>query len=584
MRIRIKRLRTVISSFAVVLILWGGTGVALAAEERIDSFDAEIRIRADASVDITENIRYDFGNQEKHGIYRYIPVRYVARGGNFSVRMRDIKVADENGVAYEFAVADSGNNKEIKIGSADVLVSGVKTYIISYRMERVINYFDTYDELYWNVTGNGFVVPIGKASARVYYPEDLKKEEAVIVCYAGGIGSQTACALAEYFPGGADGFASGADFIARNLSAGEGLTFVAGMPKGTVYQPTRAEILRNALSDNLVLFIPLFMLIAAFYVWSTQGRDPKGRETIIAEFDVPDQVTPAEAGTIVDENCGQKQLTAEIIELAVKGYLRIRREEKKVLIIKSVDYTFEKLKEAGDDLSKHEKIILSGIFGEKDKVELSDLKTTFYEKYNNFTKEVYGSVSKKGYFVGNPSEARVKYFALYFGVLVVVFALVLAVTGSEPGAYAALSFIVSLGIAGVFSYYMPQKTKEGVLLREKVLGLKEYLSVAEKDRLKFHNAPEKDPEQFEKMLPYAIVLGVEKEWARQFEGILRTNPSWYQDSRGFDNFTALYFVNSLDSFSSDFRASAATAASGSSGMGGGGFSGGGFGGGGGGSW
>jgi uncharacterized membrane protein YgcG len=190
----------------------------------------------------------------------------------------------------------------------------------------------------------------------------------------------------------------------------------------------------------------------------------------------------------------------------------------------------------------------------------------------------------KGYFAGNPQTTQAKYFALYFVFLFIAFILILVLTGSTPGGYAVLSFIASLGIAGVFAYYMPRKTKEGVLLREKILGLREYLSVAEKGRLKFHNAPEKNPSEFEKLLPYAIVLGVEKDWARQFEGILRANPSWYEDPRGLDNFTALYFVSSLGDFSSDFRATAATAASGSSGMGGGGFSGGGFGGGGGGSW
>jgi len=588
------QLRNIISQVAVVFISFlaatsvfgGGTGMAFAAQEQIDSFDAEIRINADASVDITETIRYDFGSSEKHGIYRYVPVRYAARGGNFSVRMEDITVKDENGAACEFEVADSGGDKEIKIGSADTLVSGAKTYIIGYRMERVINYFDDHDEFYWNVTGNGFKVPIVSASATVYYPKELEKTGTDIACYAGALGSSAACSSAQYLSMGESNIVSGVSFAAQRLSSGEGLTVIVGMPKGVVYQPTRAEILRDALFDNLVLFVPFLTLIAVYCIWRKKGKDPQGRGTIIAEFDVPDRVTPAEAGTMADENCDQKELTAEIIELAVKGYLRIRREEKKMLLIKSTDYGFERLKEADENLSAHEKIILSGIFGKKKTAKLSDLKMTFYQKYADFTKEVYASVFRKGYFVGNPQTVQLRYFALYFGSLVVVFAFILAATGSAPGAYAALSFIASLAIAGVFAYFMPQKTKEGVLLREKILGLKEYLSVAEKDRLKFHNAPEKDPQEFERLLPYAIVLGVEKDWARQFEGIYNASPSWYQDPRGVDNFTALYFVNSLSDFRSDFSAgvTAPAATSGSSGLSGGGFSGGGFGGGGGGSW
>lgn len=575
-----RKIRAAIAVLACFLLSPVG---AARAEEKIDSFDVEMRIRADASVEITESIRYDFGGGEKHGIYRYIPVRYAARGGNYSTRMREINVTDENGKAYAFTVADSGDNKEIRIGRADEFVSGVRTYVLHYRMEGVINYFDTYDEFYWNVTGNGFLVPVGKASATVRYPRDLGQEEASLACYVGGYGSQAACASTQYLPSGGEGRAAGASFTAQDLLPQQGLTVVVGMPKGMVSPPTRTEILRNTLSDNLILLLPFLTFLLAYYVWRKRGKDPAGRGTIVTEFDVPEQVTPAEAGTIADENCGQKELTAEIIQLGVKGYLRIKREEKKVLLIESVDYIFERLRAADESLSEHEKTVLSGIFGQKDRAALSEFKTTFYPTYRAFTKEVYGAVSRKGYFAGNPQATQTKYFALYFVFLVLAFVLIMVLTGSTPGGYAALSFIVSLAVAGVFAYHMPRKTKTGVLLREKILGLKEYLRVAEKDRLKFHNAPEKSPEQFEKLLPYAIVLGVEKDWARQFEGILHANPSWYDDPRGLNDFTALYFVSNLGDFSNDFRIAAA-AASGSSGMGGGGFSGGGFGGGGGGSW
>jgi uncharacterized membrane protein len=135
---------------------------------------------------------------------------------------------------------------------------------------------------------------------------------------------------------------------------------------------------------------------------------------------------------------------------------------------------------------------------------------------------------------------------------------------------------------------MPQKTLKGVATKEYILGLKKYLSVAEKDRLKFHNAPDKNPQRFEKLLPYAMVLGVEKEWAEQFKDIYKQNPNWYEDRTGSPvAFNSLIFVNSLNSFSSEANSSLysnpSSGASGGSGFSGGG-SGGGFGGGGGGSW
>ncbi|MDD3006213.1 MAG: DUF2207 domain-containing protein [Candidatus Pacebacteria bacterium] len=587
MQINNKKFKAVTSVLGLALIFLCGNNFALAVgEEKIDSFDVTVKMNTDASVDVTERIDYDFGQFQKHGIYRDIPVRYAARGGNYNVRLSDVSVVDTDGATYEFVVSDSGNNKEIKIGNADTLVTGAKTYIISYKVKRVINYLGNYDELYWNVTGNRFIVPIVQASAQVSFPEVFRKEDTQIKCFSGLSGSADACDMAGYILSSDSGFVGGANFVAQDLSAGEGLTVVVGVPRGIIYQPTASEVFRETLIDNIVLFVPFLVFILAFCIWRKRGKDPKGRGTIITEFDVPDNVTPAEAGTMVDEKCDQKELSAEIIELAVKGYLKIRRQEKEMLFVKSAEYYFEKLKEADESLSEHEKILLGGIFEKGNSVKLSDLKNTFYKKYNLFVKEVYGSVSQKGYFFKNPQEARVKYFVIYLFILIGFFLIIFNFLGGVFGAYAILSLVVSFAIIGIFSFAMPQKTESGVLLKEKILGLKNYLTVAEKDRLEFHNAPEKNPEQFEKLLPYAITLGVEKEWAKQFVGIYNASPSWYEDSRGFNNFTALYFVNSLGDFRSDFSSSAVTspAASGSSGFGGGGFSGGGFGGGGGGSW
>jgi uncharacterized membrane protein len=129
---------------------------------------------------------------------------------------------------------------------------------------------------------------------------------------------------------------------------------------------------------------------------------------------------------------------------------------------------------------------------------------------------------------------------------------------------------------------MPKRTLAGAKLAKQVLGLKLYLNVAEKDRLEFHDAPAKTPERFEKLLPYAIALGVETQWAKQFEGIYNTPPSWYNDRYG--TFSTLALVGSLNHFhsvsSSTLSSSPHSSGSGFSG----GSSGGGFGGGGGGSW
>ena len=151
--------RLVISTIFTLIIFLSIGNPVFAATERIDNFDVTIKMNADASIDVTEQIDYNFGSLQKHGIYRDIPVKYQARGGSYSLRISDISVADEMGAAYDFGVSDKGSEKEIKIGNADALVTGSKVYIIRYKIKRAINYFDDHDELYWNATGNEWTVP-----------------------------------------------------------------------------------------------------------------------------------------------------------------------------------------------------------------------------------------------------------------------------------------------------------------------------------------------------------------------------------------------------------------------------------------
>ncbi len=319
---------------------------------------------------------------------------------------------------------------------------------------------------------------------------------------------------------------------------------------------------------------------------SLKGRDPEGKGTVIPQFEAPNNLTPAEVGTILDEKADNKDITANIINLAVSGYIKIIRKEKEKFMSKSVDYVLEKLKE-GTDLKNFDKKLMKYLFSSgKNSVKLSEISQNSLVGIDEIKKEIYSSVLNKGYFHGNPNAIRGKYLLL--GAATVIFGFI---AGSwMESSFAIAGFAISGVIISLFSYVMPAKTLEGVETIGYILGLKLYMEVAEKDRMNFHNAPEKNPEHFEKLLPYAIVLGVEKKWAKQFEGIYNKQPDWYSDSSG-GAFNALIFASSLNSFSNSANyylsnasySSMSSASHGGSGFSGGG-SGGGFGGGGGGSW
>lgn len=546
------------------------------AAEKINDFAATIKINTDASLQVSEKIIYDFGEASKHGIYRDIPYKYKNARGNFKLDLSGFSVVDENGAPYAFSLETSGNDKRVKIGDPDRLVTGAKIYIVSYRVGRAINYFTDHDELYWNVTGNGWTADISSARARVILPRALPADKLPLACYAGPFGSQTACSSASLLV--QDGKADTAEFGQNELAAGDGLTIVFGFPKGIVAEPALTDELWQNAKDNGIVVLPILVFLAMFYLWYSRGRDPKGRGTIIAQFDAPDGLTPAEVGTIIDERADSRDITADIIYLATKGYLKIRQTETAGILLSEEDYELEKLKAWQESGNEPEKKLLFALFKGRDRVKLSELKNTFYQDMHAIRGELYTSAVSKGYFRGNPRSVRALY--LIVGATVAVFGPVF----SSLGYLFAASFILAGIVIAAFGLIMPARTKKGVETREYLLGLKEYLSVAERDRLRFHNAPEAKPERFEKLLPYAMVFGVEKEWAKQFEGIYKENPAWFEGRPGIA-WNAALLATSLNNFSTKaVHTLAASAASHGSGLGGGGFSGGGFGGGGGGSW
>lgn len=569
--------------FWSVLLLLGFSAPAFAAEH-VDTFHARIAIEPAGTLLVSETIRYDFGTTERHGIYRDIPLKYTAAYGNYTIRVQDIEVTDKQGGPAPFTLERQGSQQRIRIGDPDQFVSGLQTYEIRYRVARAINFFEGYDELYWNVTGNAWDVSMQGITAIVELPEGAKAGELTTRCYSGPAGSDAPCA-SPFVPEDKDASADSVTFRHTALEPAEGLTIVVQFPKGLVNPPTSIQRVQWLIQDNWSIAVPFIVFGIMYYLWVTRGKDPKGRGVIIAEYDAPDKLTPAEIGTVLDEVTGNTDIAGEIVYLAVQGYLRIKQVTVDKLLKDKEEYIFQQLKPIDTALAPYQQTLLRGFFetrgtastepGVLKEIVLSDLKNTFATTLATVKSEATKSVVEKGYFEGNPNAPKVLYaiIAVILGILMVVF--------SKGSLLMIVSGIISGLIVAIFGWFMSRRSAHGVLTKEHILGLKDYLQVAEADRLKFHNAPEKKPEVFEKLLPYAIVLGVEKQWADQFKDIYTTEPTWYQGSYP-GHFNTALFVNNLNALSS--QTNSVLSSSPSSGAGGGGFSGGGFGGGGGGSW
>ena len=531
-------------------------------QEKITNFDVVIDINSDSSINVTEKIEYNSGTLSKHGIYRYID---LSSFNNKILKISDISIIDESGVPYNFVETNSWKKINLKIGKEDETFIGEKTYIIKYKILESLGFFKDFDEIYWNATGNDWLFPIEKASVLVNIPSGAELLQTSSYC--GKTGSNEKC----------QNYNSNQFLYNNTLLPGEGMTVAVGFTKGFVKETF--SLISNIWSI-LSFIIPIIIFIITFLLWRKYGRDPKSNRTIIAEYDVPDNLTPIESISIIKERISNKNISAEIIFLAVRGYIKIEAIDKKFLFIKDRDYVIRKTKDIKIE-NKTDKELMGFLFdsglGEVDEIKISDLKNNFGKNIPALKRTLFVDIVSRGYFKNNPNSVVAIYLTVFVLVGVFIGFNFLYIVNNF-----GLLFLVNIIFADLiilfFGFLMPARTEKGLRTMEYLLGFKEYLSIAEKDRINFHNAPEKKPEIFEKFLPYAMVLGVEKKWAEEFKDVYIENPKWYTDNN-LSKFNSVLLISSLGDFTSDINHSI-----GNSGSHGGGSSGGGGGGGGGGSW
>ncbi len=559
---------------------------ALASDLRaevIRSFDSEIRIADYGTLEITERIVMDFEATPRRGIFRIIPYRYERYNNPYRASINILEVTDENGNDRPYKVDRTGGTVSVRIGDPDVYVTGRHTYVIRYTARRAMNFFSGEPEVYWNATGDEWPFAIEQATARLILPEGVDAGAIPADAFSGPPGST------QQAETNVDGNAL--VYSASRLMPGSGLTILARLPAGSVERPTFLTRLGWWLRDWWpVLLLPLLSLGLMSGVWRARGRDEGGGQAIPVEWDPPEGLSPAEVGTLVDEVCHTHDVVATIVDLAARGHLRIRRlESDDYLGFTKADYQFIRTQpqKPGPKLLPHERDMLDALFKESDDPKLSDLRGKFHENITSITSDVYQSLTGRGFFKGNPASVRGGYIAI--GVLLLIAGLVLTFF---LGGFGFISLGIGLAIAAVpvliFARFMPARTLKGSTALRECRGFRRFLVMVEKDRLA--EAYRQDPAIFGRLLPYAMVLGVEDKWATQFEGLMDRPPDWYDDGHG-GTFVPSFFISSLgDSVSSmGTNLSAVPASSGAGGgtsgfSSGGGFSGGGFGGGGGGSW
>lgn len=559
---------------AVFLALFLAPASAQFDSERITDYRSDITVARNGVLNVTETISViAAGDRIRHGIYRDFPTTYTDSYGR-KVRVRfDVQQVTLDGHDEPFEVEDIDSGRRVKIGDKDTLVSqGPHIYTITYITDRQVGFFKNYDELYWNVTGNFWIFPIDHAEATVHLPANAQIMQNAL--YTGDVHSRASNARVT---------SQKANTIAvettQPLGPNQGLTLAVGFRKGAVFPPTPGELRADFIRDNAGNIAAAFgvgvLLIYFLATWYEFGRDPR-RGTIIPQFAPPQNFSPAAVRFVWRMQYDRKSFAASLIDMAVKGYLKIAEDDGAYTLTR----TSRGEGECG--LSSGETAMATRLFGGWGKeIELkqtnhtaisesiSALKISLKNEYEKryFVTNLHwliggaaillltalaaallgdspdgsgfllvwlggwsagtffllhrmadswrGAISGPGSRISNIFTALISSaFAVPF-VLALVFALFSF--GQSVSWISSAALILGGLITYLFYHLLKAPTAAGAKALDQIEGFRMFLNTAEKNRLEVLNPPQVTPEVFEKFLPYAIALDCENQWSKKFE-------------------------------------------------------------------
>jgi uncharacterized membrane protein YgcG len=503
---------------ALALLLALPTSAA-ARSFTIERFAVALDVLPDATLAVQENLTIRFQGHH-NGVFRLIPVREVRQGIELDLRIDDVHVLDDTHTSLRTEVTYPGRYVKIKAwvpGAADA----TKTIHVLYRVRRALRTFHDHDELYWNVTGDEWEVPITHAEATVTLPPGLADSPTRTLAFTGIRGATGKNYEEERRPG------TITFRTRRPLQPREGLTIVVGWPPGAVAHPSALRRAWWTVADNWPLALPLLTLIGMGLVWRAYGRDPASNRSIKPEYQPPTGLTPAEAGTLIDEKAERSDVIATLVDLGVRGYITVEQEP-------GGDFCFRRARPlAGDpSLSPVEVIVLQKVFGEGLSLtqrHLSELHRDADYVFAPVRDAIYRLMVAQRLFPRSPFWVRQGWGA--FGVILIFAGGALFIALDRIGGLGwplptgvIASGLIVLGIGRA----MPQRTWRGVRLLVQLRGFQEFLERAEKDRLE--RLP---PDTLHRWLPWAIALGVSQQWIQRFQGLNVDAPAWYRGSKPF---------------------------------------------------
>ncbi len=558
-------------------------GIQLHAQtERINAWHTDLTVAPDGQLTVTEEIViHAEGDEFKRGIVRRLPLRFEDHNGRTHRVQYELTAVEIFGAPSPHHTATEGDDFVLYVGSeGNFLEPGDYPYRITYTTKGQVGFFPEYDEIYWNVNGNGWAFAIDSISATIHLPPSAQVKQTA--CYTGTFGStETACSDSIID-------ARTVHFMGRSMGYYEGLTVAVGFQKGVVAEPPPPTLWEQYAVPLVGGIITVLLLLYYFITWARYGRDPD-MPTVIPLFEPPDGLSPASVATVMKGGPANDHITPAMINLAVKGHIRIEEKKEDVLLglFKKETYTLVKVK-AGSGLPMEEQELLNRMFGSGQ--QRYEIDGTYDPSVQSMASAFRGTLHQQWHsFLSKGNNWHFWWIPMLTASVCFISLIVLhnQFLGDNDVVYIAAFLVANVIIFLLYVYLIKRPSEEKQALRSRLLGFKMYLSAAEEKQLQHFNPPAMTPEVFEKYLPYAIAFDVEEVWGERFQQLINRvlvdpnyHPGWYNGS--ISNFRS-FSVHMNKSFSSSVSSSS-TPPSKSGGSGGGGFSGGGGGGGGGGGW
>jgi len=546
----------------------------------IKDFQADFTLNKDSTLLVTEKIIADCDNlPDKHGIFKVMPLQMNINGNIVDTPIKLLSITDFNDNPLKYSTIKNNTDHTItyKIGDANKTVTGENYFKITYLVKNVIRFSnENFDEFYWNLVGNFWDMDIDNFNGKVFFPEEITEDNTQIWLYTGILGNESDY-LATYQWAGNNTLQVNSKI---GLYKREGITVSVSFPKGIIapYQPTFFE----KYGKYVWVLMPIIVFIICLSIWNKYGKDPKVGRSIAPEFSPPANLTPLEMGALMHYgNISNNLISATIISLATKGFLKITEIDKKWY--QGGDDFELSITNSSVKLTELEELLVHNIFEGEDKALLSSLKNKFYKKLPALKQRIKSELKAKKLL---PSKIELGAFMIFALCMILPIFGVIAAKITES-VIPFFMLILLFGIAFIFLIFMPKRTPKGAELVHQIKGFKLYMETAEKYRQQFY---EKE-NMFEKFLPYAMVFGITKLWAKKMAAMYAVEnrnlvyaPLWYIGANPAQAFNLDSFTSKLNSISSSIASSTSAPGGGGSGFGGGGGAGGGGGGGGGGGW